>query len=309
MSEIQISFNNEMRELFEYTDPSFPLVVWTGDFCSFINRSLSYHWHNEFEYCIVLAGIVGFTIEGNYIEAKQGEAIFINANSMHLATQVSKNDAKVVTVSFLPILIAGNEYSTVYRKFFLPILQSTIKGFLIENSKRFGNDILQYLTKIYTAYPEQNYDYELMCINYISHIWNLTLAYLQEHKDTLSLQNIHHNDEQKAKDILNYIHNYYDEDIKIDDIARYAKTSRSGCFRCFRQYTNKSPIEYLTEYRLSRAIYLMIRTDKSMTQIAAECGFSNSSYFGKVFMQKYKMTPLQYKKMLKLNTYKTISML
>lgn len=126
MSEIQFSFNDEMRELFEYPDPSVPLVVWKGDFCNFINRSLSYHRHNEFEYCAVLTGTIGFTIEGNYIEAKQGDVVFINANSMHLANQVGKNNAKVFTVSFLPALLASNDCSTIYRKHFLPILQSSI---------------------------------------------------------------------------------------------------------------------------------------------------------------------------------------
>lgn len=124
--------------------------------------------------------------------------------------------------------------------------------------------------------------------NLISRIWSLTISYLREYKDTISLPSINQDDEQKAKDILNYIHNRYSEDIKIDDIARHAKTSRSGCFRCFRHYTNKNPIEYLIEYRLSQAVYLMMRTDKSITQIATECGFSNSSYFGKAFKQKYK---------------------
>ena len=40
MTEVQFSFNDTMRELFEYTDPTFPLVVWTGNFRNFINKSL-----------------------------------------------------------------------------------------------------------------------------------------------------------------------------------------------------------------------------------------------------------------------------
>ncbi len=296
MTEVQFSFNDKMRELFEYTDPTFPLVVWTGNFRNFINKSLACHWHNEFEYCVVISGIVGFTIEGHYVEAKQGEAIFVNANALHFATQVSQNNAKVYTVSFLPTIFANAEGNTIYRRFFLPVLQSPVKSFLITDSQKNSKDILEYLTKIFMEHSKQNYDYELKCIEYISNIWRSTLAYLQENKDTLSLQNIDQEDERKAKIILNYIHNHYNEDIKIDEIVKYAKASRSGCFRCFRQYTSKTPIEYLTEYRLSRAIHLMVQTDKSMTQIASECGFSDSCYFGKVFLRKYKMTPLQYKK-------------
>ena len=299
MNETQISFNSEMRELFEYEDPTFPLVVWTGDFRNFLNRCLAHHWHNEFEYCFVLSGGVGFTTEGHYVEVKQGEAVFINANSLHSANQISPDNAKVFTVSFLPSLFTSTEGNSVYRKFFLPALQSPVKSFLITDSQKNGKGILKYLTKIFEEYENKNYDYELKCIDYISNIWRFTLSNLKEYNNTFSLKPTDYEIERKAKMMLNYIHNHYDEDVKIDDIAQYIKTSRSGCFRYFRQYTNKTPIEYLTEYRLSRAIHLMAQTDKSITQIALSCGFSDSSYFGKIFLYKYKMTPLQYKKRIK----------
>ena len=296
MDKTQISFNSDMRELFEYDNPTFPLVVWTGDFSNFLNKSLAYHWHNEFEYCFILSGSIGFTTEGHFIEAKQGEAIFINANALHFAKQTSVNSAKVFTVSFLPSLFTSTEGNALYRKFFLPALQSPVKSFLITDCQEKDKGILQYLTGIFKEYEAQNYDYELKCIDYISNIWRFTLSHLKEAPFS---KPIDYEVECKAKMMLNYIHNHYDEDIKIDDLAQYIKTSRSGCFRCFRQYTSKTPIEYLTEYRLSRAIHLMAQTDKSITQLASECGFSDSSYFGKIFLRKYKMTPLQYKKMIR----------
>ena len=296
MKETQISFNSDMRELFEYDDPTFPLVVWTGDFSNFLNRSLAYHWHNEFEYCFVLSGSVGFTTEGHYIEVQQGEAIFINAKALHFAEQISRNNAKVFTVSFLPSLLTSGEVCAFYRKFFLPVLQLPVRSFLITDAQADGENILNYLKKVFDEYNEQNYDYELKCIGYISNVWRFTLSYLKGCNNTILQKATDYEVEQKGKMMLNYIHNHYDEDIRIDDIAQYIKTSRSSCFRCFRQYTNKTPIEYLTEYRLSRAIHLMAQSDKSMTQIASECGFSDSSYFGKKFLHKYKITPLQYKK-------------
>ena len=94
------------------------------------------------------------------------------------------------------------------------------------------------------------------------------------------------------------MHEHYAEDIRIEDIARHTCISRSECFRSFQRYTNKSPMEYLMEYRLAHAVNLLMETDKTMTQIATECGFSNSSYFGKIFKKKYKMTPSCFKRTL-----------
>ena len=93
--------------------------------------------------------------------------------------------------------------------------------------------------------------------------------------------------EQKVKDILCYICEHYADDIRIEDLVRYAHISRSECFRCFKQYFNKSPIVYLTEYRLSHATKLLMKTEKSITEIATLCGFSTASYFGKQFKKLY----------------------
>ena len=49
-------FDHTMRELFEYPDPSVPFIVWTGDFRTFIDHTIDCHWHNEFEYGVLLSG-------------------------------------------------------------------------------------------------------------------------------------------------------------------------------------------------------------------------------------------------------------
>lgn len=298
MSNVIFSFNAEMKELFDYPDPSVPIVVWQGDFCDLYNRCLDHHWHSEFEYCVVRAGTVGFTVDGNYTEVRQGNAIFINSNAMHAAAQVGDTPARIFTVSFLPALLTANEYGTVYRKHFLPILKSSVKGFLIDIRKKYAADILQCLNEICRVYDRQETDFELMLISHVSRAWSLTVSYLDEYREAVSLSITNHHNEEIAKSILNYIHNHYGEDITVDDMAKYAQTSRSGCFRSFRHYMNNSPMEYLTAYRMTRAISLIAGSKKSITQIAAECGFSSSSYFGKLFRKKYGMSPLAYKKQL-----------
>ena len=44
-----------------------------------------------------------------------------------------------------------------------------------------------------------------------------------------------------------------------------------------------SPLEYMREYRLRKACMELIETEKSITEIASDCGFGSSSYFGKLF--------------------------
>jgi len=291
----QFAFDNTMRELFEYSDPSFPLFVWTGDFSTFADHTTSCHWHHEFEYGMLLSGELDFYIDGKYIRLRQGELIFINSNALHIATQASKcNDAVMFTVSFPPSLFTGGNDGTVFRKFFQPVLQSSVMGFTIENSVQGGTEIAELLKEIYDL-DKHTYDYELQCLSIISRMWSLTLSYIKDHHKEFIQFHTGNKREAKAKDILSYIKEHYAENICIKDIARHTGISRSECFRSFRYFTNKKPIEHLTEYRLSHAANMLRETDKSIAQIATECGFSSSSYFGKLFKERYAVSPSQYK--------------
>ena len=98
-----------------------------GDFSTFADHSLVCHWHNEFEYDLLLSGTLDYYIDGKNIRATSGDVVFINANSMHMATQVGNENAVIYTVSFLPSLLNGSFGTTFFKKYFQPILQSSVK--------------------------------------------------------------------------------------------------------------------------------------------------------------------------------------
>ena len=62
-----------------------------------------------------------------------------------------------------------------------------------------------------------------------------------------------------------------------------AYISRSECFRYFKKFINKNPMEFTNEFRLSKASELLLETDKSIEFISSSCGFNSSSYFCKIF--------------------------
>ncbi|QBG48804.1 AraC family transcriptional regulator [Verrucomicrobia bacterium S94] len=62
-----------------------------------------------------------------------------------------------------------------------------------------------------------------------------------------------------------------------------------------RQLTNLTPQQYLNQLRLDAAAQLL-KTDKSVTDIAMECGFSTSQYFATAFKKQYGKTPREFRK-------------
>lgn len=70
---------------------------------------------------------------------------------------------------------------------------------------------------------------------------------------------------------------------------------RTTCCALFREYTNLSPLAYLTDYRLERARELLQKTDLSVTAVGQEVGFSTPSYFAKMFRERYGKTPREFR--------------
>lgn len=67
--------------------------------------------------------------------------------------------------------------------------------------------------------------------------------------------------------------------------------------RCFKAETQKTPLSYLTDLRMSRAKKLLIMpTTESIEIISAKCGFRDPFYFSTCFKKHTGLSPLQYRK-------------
>ena len=65
---------------------------------------------------------------------------------------------------------------------------------------------------------------------------------------------------------------------------------------CFRQELGMTPIAYLNRYRVTQAKRLLKETDKTITEIALDVGFSDSGYFSRVFRKEVGMSPDAYRR-------------
>lgn len=96
--------------------------------------------------------------------------------------------------------------------------------------------------------------------------------------------------------MLTFIRQNYREKLSLEDIARSASISKSECLRCFRTGIDRTPFEYLQDYRIEMAERLLRTTDDSILDIALQTGFSNSAYFGKIFREVHGISPGIYRK-------------
>ncbi|MCB0135828.1 MAG: DNA-binding response regulator, partial [Caldilineaceae bacterium] len=88
-----------------------------------------------------------------------------------------------------------------------------------------------------------------------------------------------------------YLHEHYAEPLTRADIARHVGLDEDYLTYCFRQELGVTPIAYLNRYRVNQAKSLLTQTDKSVTFIAQEVGFTDSRYFSRIFRREVGVSP------------------
>ncbi|MDD6261706.1 MAG: AraC family transcriptional regulator [Clostridiales bacterium] len=84
--------------------------------------------------------------------------------------------------------------------------------------------------------------------------------------------------------------------ITLDDLCAHFGRSKSHISHMFKTASGMSIREYCNKLKLEDAEKLLKETAFSVTEIAFETGFNDTSYFIRLFSQKYGVTPLQYRK-------------
>ncbi len=96
--------------------------------------------------------------------------------------------------------------------------------------------------------------------------------------------------------LLTLAQNILNEDfsISIGDVAKKCYTSEATLRRLFKSALGTSPVQYRTDMKLKRAVYLLDTTEMSIAAVADELNFFDAAYFCKIFQTHYGITPKQY---------------
>lgn len=98
-----------------------------------------------------------------------------------------------------------------------------------------------------------------------------------------------------VKQALAYLHQHYAEPLSRQQIARAVGVSEGYLSKIFKQEMGISPWDALNRFRIQRARELLKTTDGNITEIAAQVGFDDPSYFGRVFQQQVGLSPKKYR--------------
>ncbi|EMP6173110.1 regulatory protein PocR [Citrobacter amalonaticus] len=101
--------------------------------------------------------------------------------------------------------------------------------------------------------------------------------------------------DSKMKKALRYIDAHLSDDLRLEDVASHVYLSPYYFSKLFKKYQGIGFNAWVNQQRMASARELLCHSDWSIASIARNLGFSQTSYFCKVFRQTYHVTPQAYR--------------
>ena len=271
-----------------------PLMIEKENFDTHKQDELA-HWHNSFELIEVVEGKFYCNVDGSEFLINKGNICIINRGRLHHIYTEDRNAFKCrkKTIIFNPDYFIKDQ--NIYEKYILPLLEKDAFAHIQFNIKKgIGLDINTLMKEIEALEDEKPIGYELEEYSLIYKV--IRYLYLAYQSSKQSIHTAYDANVQIQRNMTSFIHEHFGSKIGLEDIAEAGQVSKSTCIRLFHKYTGKSPIDFLNNYRLQMSAEKLVTTSEQITEIAYACGFGQPSYFNRLFLKEYNMTPNQYRK-------------
>jgi AraC-like DNA-binding protein len=103
-------------------------------------------------------------------------------------------------------------------------------------------------------------------------------------------------DQARMDRVYQYLTSRLGEQLRIEQVAQHAHLSHGAFSRFFKAHTGNTFPEFVNTLRIGRACRLLTDGEKSITEVAYACGFSNLSNFNRQFLRLKGSTPREFRR-------------
>ena len=288
---------NNLINLKENTHHGDFILPFSTYYCEFSNsfKFVPIHWHEEMEITLIEKGCGIHKIDLAPLRVEEGDIIFVKPFSLHSIAQTDNKDMMWNTMVFNLNMLNSALTDGCLIKYFAPIFNNQNElPMLIRRDSPGYSDILITIKKIFKCYNVKAYGFELELKSLLYHLFFIIYEnkLIKEKMSSTISKEV----SDKIKLVLKFIHENYNKELSIEEIASKCNFSEYHFMRFFKKYIGMTCIEYINNYRLETASSLLNNTDKPILDISLEVGFNNESYFNKLFKKKYSITPKEFRK-------------
>ena len=257
---------------------------------SYIDRV---HWHPFVEILISVSD--GNEVEINFVKytLNLNDILIIYPGDLHTIIKCAGTSLWVAQFSskMLSIINELNSQMALLTQF--PYLK-------YDSSSADCDRIVLILKEFFSAQNTDSHMKEVrmyaLLLNFFEKVWQSCID--QKNKALPETASPKQNMTRKMADVCLYISENYTTPLTLDDAAHFMGVSKSYFAHLFRQYTNSTFVDFLTEVRVKRAQSLFLNPRVQIIDIAFDSGFSSLSSFNRSFKKITGLSPSKFREVM-----------
>ena len=247
------------------------------------------HVHREMELGIVLDGAGEIQARGRRFGVRRESLLFFNSNEPH---EIIADDSSGLTIAYLQI---ANNFCSEYLRLFhdLELTENNLDCCASPDQKRQLTRLL--LNTMQAYYAPSDDRHALRCIACICTLFDALLGFAPYRKLNEADYQAHKKRAARLRRITEYIDARYTERVTLAELARLENLSVTYLSHFIHDNLNMTFQEYVSAFRLEKALTLMGEPGLSLTDISMASGFSDVKYFTRCFAKRFGCTPKAYR--------------
>ncbi|GAL24760.1 transcriptional regulator AraC family [Vibrio variabilis] len=255
------------------------------------NFNHPYHFHHQIEIVVILQSSGKLVVGDHIAPYQQGDIYILGSNLPHAFICSSRaKTAKSLVIQFERNCFGDQFFELPEFKSVNLLLEQAALGVKIVGNEQEAASLHHTIRK--TCYSDglDAIIHLLKLLNELSQIEHLETVLDKFHKTEYSFET------HRLNNAINWIDTHYSQPIQLAEVAHLTSLTENAFCRAFKKATGKTFLQYLNDIRVHEAAQLLIESNRSVTDIAYDVGFTNISSFNRYFKKIKGVSPSDLRK-------------
>jgi AraC-like DNA-binding protein len=279
-----------MQASYEKTvlEPDFPFRLFLNEGYT----STPHHFHEDIEIIYLVEGRVKVGISNDIYNLNLGDILFIGSGAVHCFFEERELSTRAVIqfrMSIYDTFLYGDEDTKTIRPAFNKSMHLTP-----------GTEIHKLMEKqikeLIKEHSEAKEGYKLFLKGRLYDLAGILLRYLPKGEYSKELDNNQMEKLKRLSKVFQYVEENYENSIDLDEISKVAGFSKYHFSRYFKENAGVTFLEYLNNFRITKAEWFLYYDKGSISEVAYKSGFNSVKTFNRVFKSLKGCAPMEYRK-------------
>lgn len=240
-----------------------------------------YHQHDGYQLVYMIGGQASFMVDDEIFHLKKGDLFYISPNLPHAIVSIDE-DPEAIVIQFKNSILPSEIDNLPEFTFVNILFKKGMGGLAFRNVP-------------YNIFEGQIHSAGIGKVTSLLH----TLDYLGHNiadAEQLSKRTRLEDNTTVSACAHQYLLEHYKDEIKLSQIAEFCHQQEAALCRTYKRETGMTLFQHLQYIRIESACTMLRNTSLSIAEVAYSCGFNTPSTFNRLFQDKMRMTPGEYRK-------------